>query len=195
MAESGGRVVILNGGSSSGKTSLSRAFRTARNATGDFWLGLGFDAFFAGLPDEWYGFGDHQGTFSHLGMRTFVTDEGLITEFGTIGRRMMEAYHESVAASARAGLQVIVDEVLFDRESWEGWQTSLDGIDTTWVGLVCDPDVAEAREVARGDRTAGKARESAAFAHRHATYDLVIDTAEWSIPDATAALLSHLGLR
>lgn len=194
MAAPNGRVVILNGGSSSGKTTLSKTFREARNELGDFWLGFSFDGFFALLPDEWYGFGERQGRFSHLGMRTFVTDEGLVTEFGVIGRRLMETYHEAVAAAARSGLQVIVDEVLFDRESWDGWRTSLAGIETLWVGVKCDPDVAAAREVARGDRTAGKARDSALSAHRYPDYGLILDTAILSPGDCVSALVNALAL-
>jgi chloramphenicol 3-O phosphotransferase len=188
------QVIILNGGSSSGKTSLSRAFRDRRNAVGDFWFGLSFDGFFAGLPDEWYGYGDHQGRFSDEGMKTISTADGLVTTFGQVGRRLMNAYHETVATCARAGLQVIVDEVLFDRESWEGWQAALRQIDVRWVGVMCDPDIAEAREAARGDRSPGKARESAKFAHLHATYDLTVDTGTLSPEQATERLIEALGI-
>jgi hypothetical protein len=44
------RVVILNGGSSAGKTTLGTAFRDQRAADGDFWLLIGIDDFLAKLP-------------------------------------------------------------------------------------------------------------------------------------------------
>jgi chloramphenicol 3-O-phosphotransferase len=45
---------------------------------------------------------------------------------------------------------------------------------------------------ARGDRTPGKARHSASFAHEHACYDFTIDTSERTPTEALADLLAGL---
>jgi chloramphenicol 3-O-phosphotransferase len=42
--------VILNGGSSAGKTTLATAFRDQRAAAGEFWFLIGIDDFLAKLP-------------------------------------------------------------------------------------------------------------------------------------------------
>ena len=47
------RIVVLNGSSSAGKTTLANAFRDQRAAVGDFWLLIGIDDFLAKLPIEW----------------------------------------------------------------------------------------------------------------------------------------------
>ncbi|TDC10393.1 hypothetical protein E1265_31300, partial [Streptomyces sp. 8K308] len=81
------------------------------------------------------------------------------------------------AAMAGAGGRVIVDEVfLGGAESQRRWTTALGGLDVLWVGVRCDPAVAEAREAARGDRVGGMARTQAELVHRGVVYDLEVDT-------------------
>ena len=45
-----------------------------------------------------------------------------------------------------------------------------------WVGVKCEPDVAEARERSRGDRTSGMARHQAIQVHMGTEYDVAVDT-------------------
>lgn len=187
------QVVVLNGGSSSGKSTLAKAFRDARAAVGDFWLIIGIDDYFSKLPEDWLELGDHVGRFSSVGMTGRFIEEGVEVSFGPVGRALLGAYQGAVAAAAHAGIQVVVDELIFDRPQWEGWGAALQGLDVVWVGVRCDPEVAEARESARGDRTPGKARGSASLAHKHARYDFTIDTSDRTPSEALAELLSVLG--
>ena len=53
----GARVVILNGASSAGKTTLATGFRDQRAAAGDFWLLTGIDDYLVKLPTEWHSAG------------------------------------------------------------------------------------------------------------------------------------------
>src|SRR5581483_11915687 len=58
------------------------------------------------------------------------------------------AWYAGVAAIARAGTGVIVDEVFLEG----GWSqarlaAALDGMAVLWVGVRCEPDVAEGREL------------------------------------------------
>ena len=99
-----------------------------------------------------------------------------------------------MAAAAHAGLQVIVDELVFDKDAWDNWGVALRGLDVVWVGVRCAPHVAEAREAARGDRTPGKALHSATFAHEHARYDFTIDTTERTPAEALSDLSVGLNL-
>ncbi|MBW3587960.1 MAG: AAA family ATPase [Actinobacteria bacterium] len=187
-------MVVLNGGSSSGKSTLARAFRDARAAVGDFWLVIGIDDYFSRLPEDWLALGDHVGRFSSFGMTgRFTKGGGVEVSFGPVGRALLSAYQGAVAAAAHAGIQVVVDEVIFDRPQWDGWGAALQGLDVVWVGVRCDPEVAEARELARGDRTPGKARGSASLAHEHARYDFTIDTSDRTPSEALAELLAVLG--
>ena len=188
------RVVVLNGGSSAGKSTLARAFRDERAAVGDFWLLTGIDDYLVKVPGAWFELGEHVGQFSRDGMRAEFGPNGAVISFGPVGRGVLNAYQGAVAAAAHAGLQVIVDELVFDRAAWDHWGVVLAGLDVVWVGVRCAPDVAELREAARGDRTPGKARHSASFAHDHARYDFTIDTTERTPAEALSDLMVGLGL-
>src|SRR5262249_9231515 len=93
----------------------------------------------------------------------------------------------------RIGLNVIVDEVIIDRTSWDDWRSALAGLDVVWVGIRCSPEVAEERNRARGDRFAGLARALTATVHRDARYDCEIDTTTQTPDDALSQLMSRLG--
>jgi chloramphenicol 3-O phosphotransferase len=184
------RVVILNGGPSSGKTTLATAFRDRRAAAGDFWLLMGIDDVLSKIPNEWKGSGSDRGPFAADGVRFEMTQEGPAVRVGSIGRRMLRVYQAEVAAAAHGGLNVIVDEVVIDRTSWDDWTGALAGLDVVWVGIRCAPEVAEARNRARGDRFAGLARAQAATVHRDARYAFEIDTTTQT-PDEALSQLTH----
>ena len=187
------RVVILNGAPSSGKTTIATAFRDQRAAAGDFWLLIGIDDFLAKIPYEWKSAGPDRGPFAADGIRFEITRDGPAVRVGNVGRQMLRAYQAAVAAAARVGLNVIVDEVIIDRTSWEGWNAVLAGLDVVWVGIRCAPEVAEERNRARGDRFAGLARALTATVHRDARYQFEIDTTTQTPDEATSQLIHRLG--
>ncbi|MEV0718076.1 chloramphenicol phosphotransferase, partial [Asanoa sp. NPDC050611] len=87
------------------------------------------------------------------------------------------AWIAGVAAMARAGARVVVDEVfLGGAASQRRWRTALRGLGVLWVGVRCDSAVAAGRELARGDRAVGMAAAQADLVHRGVLYDLEVDT-------------------
>jgi Chloramphenicol phosphotransferase-like protein len=87
--QAGSRVVILNGGPSSGKTTLATAFRKQRAAAGDFWLLIGIDDVLSKIPREWKSAGSDRGPFAPDGIRFETTQEGAAVRVGRVGRRML----------------------------------------------------------------------------------------------------------
>lgn len=157
------QVIVLNGGSSSGKSTLARQLQEALPHP---WLTLGVDTLVEALPPalrlpgEGIGFGS----------------EGEVST-GDVFRQLDAAWSLGVAAMARAGARVIVDEVFLGAAASQArWREALTGLEVLWVGVRCDPDVAEAREAARGDRVGGMARAQAERVHEGVTYDLEVDT-------------------
>ena len=157
------QVIVLNGGSSSGKTGIARCLQAVLPRP---WLSLSVDTFVDALP---------------AAMRTsgagieFADDGGV--HVGPEFRALEATWIAGVAAMVRAGARVIVDEVfLGGPDSQKRWRDALDGLDVLWVGVRCDPDVAAGRETARGDRVAGMAASQAALVHEGVTYDLEVDT-------------------
>jgi hypothetical protein len=117
------------------------------------------------LPFEWKSAGPDRGAFAADGIRFEATPDGVIVRLGHLGRQLLRAYQAGVAAAAGVGLQVIVDEVVIDKTSWDDWGVALAGLDVVWVGIRCSAEVAEERSHVRGDRFAGLARAQAATVH------------------------------
>ncbi|MFG1808784.1 chloramphenicol phosphotransferase CPT [Streptomyces sp. NPDC049040] len=157
------QVIVLNGGSSSGKTSLARSLQAVLPEP---WLAFSVDDFVDALPASLKD--------SDAGI-AFGSDGGV--SVGPAFRTLDAAWTAGVAAMARAGAHVIVDDVfLGGPDSQARWRQALGDLPVLWVGVRCDPDVAEAREAARGDRTAGMAALQADLVHRGVSYDLEVDT-------------------
>ena len=95
---------------------------------------------------------------------------------GLFGRTVLAGYRAAVAGMARAGLDVIVDEVMLSAEDWEGWLVELAGLDVTWVAVDLPLEATLQRERERGDRVIGMAAAQFDVVHSFATYDIRVDT-------------------
>ncbi|WP_407700368.1 chloramphenicol phosphotransferase CPT family protein [Streptomyces beihaiensis] len=170
-------MIVLNGGSSSGKTSLARALQRLLLPTP--WLTLSIDDLIAALPAS--------GGGVDIGPNGEVT---VTAAFHTLER----AWSVGVAAMASAGAPVIVDDVfLGGSDSQNRWRSALDGLDVLWVGVRCAPKVAVSREAARGDRVAGMAARQAELVHEGVTYDLVVDTTVGPAEECARRIVAHMG--
>lgn len=157
------RMIILNGGSSSGKSSLARALQ---ELLPEPWLTLGADDFVDALPVAL--------TSDEAGI-SFGDDGGV--DVGESFRRLEIGWNAGLVAMARAGTPVIVDEIFLGQAaSQQRWYDALGDLPVLWVGVRCAPEVAAAREAARGDRTTGMAAMQADLVHRGVRYDMEVDT-------------------
>lgn len=156
-------MIILNGGSSSGKSGIVRCLQAVLP---DPWLAFGCDSFVEALPakmQEW-------------GAGIAVAADGAVS-VGASFRTLEAAWIDGVVAMARAGARIIIDEVfLGGAASQQRWQKALDGLDVLWIGVRCDSAVAEGREIARGDRTGGMAALQVDVVHEGVFYDMEVDT-------------------
>ena len=191
-----GRLVVLNGTSSAGKTTLASAFRDERAAGGEFWLLVGIDDVLSKLPAQWLDLGLNGGTGmrSREGMWFESTGDGLRLRVGSVCRQLLEVYHQWVATTVRAGVNVIVDDVVVDRATLESWLRTLDGLGPTWVAVRCGGEIAVRRERERGDRPIGMAAAQQDTIHHDIDYDFEIDTGVLCPAEALRALTLGLGL-
>ncbi|MFD3698887.1 chloramphenicol phosphotransferase CPT [Streptomyces sp. NPDC058646] len=158
------QVIILNGGSSSGKSGIVRCLQAVLP---DAWLAFGCDSFVDAMPAKMQ---------SSDGGIVFAADGGV--SVGADFRVLEAAWMEGIAAMARAGARVIIDDVfLGGAASQQRWQKALGEVAVLWVGVRCAGAVAAGREVARGDRTQGMAAAQADVVHEGVFYDLEVDTA------------------
>jgi chloramphenicol 3-O phosphotransferase len=182
-----GRVILLNGTSSSGKTTIARAFQ---RLAPDPWLRLGIDSFWGAVDGRWMEFGER----ASEGFRWVDRGErGFEIVPGEAGRRLASGMRAAVAAAARAGNDVIADDVLLDQGWPAEWAAALAGLETLFVAVVVPIDVLEERERRRGDRILGESRAQVDVVHAGLSYDLQLDgTAgpERSAADIESALES-----
>jgi chloramphenicol 3-O phosphotransferase len=190
-----GRLIILNGVSSSGKTTLASAFRDERAAAGEFWLLIGIDDFLSKVPAEWLdlGLATGPGTRAEDGLRFATSSTGRELKIGASCRRLLHAYHHAVAAAARSGLNVIVDDVVIDDEVLRDWLEVLDELEPTWVAVRCPPEITAERELRRGDRPVGMTGTQTNSVHRLVRYAFEIDTGELTPSEALDELRGRLG--
>ncbi len=180
-ARDAGHVLALNGGSSAGKSSIGRLLQS--RLCGD-WLLVGIDSLIWTLPHEMVG--DPRGIEVIEG-RVRRSPEFMAIHHG---------FRASVAALVLDGVDVILDEVLVDGGAEQRrWTTSLGRIETCWVGVHCEPDVAARREVERGDRPKGGAAAQARSVHAGVEYDLEVDTGVNELSDVTALISEEVARR
>lgn len=157
------RVILLNGGSSAGKSTLARWLQALLPEP---WLSLGVDDLIRAAPPS----------MENTPCGLTIAPGGAII-VGPAYRRLEVAWAAGVAAIARSGVGVIVDEVLVDGETGQArWNTALAGLGVLWIAVRCDADEAARREIVRGDRMPDMARLQADSVHEGVAHDLVVDT-------------------
>jgi chloramphenicol 3-O phosphotransferase len=173
------RVIVLNGGSSSGKSGIARCLQAVLP---DPWLALGTDTLVEAMPVAM--------RESSTGI-TFAPDGEVVV--GSEFRTLEAAWIAGIAAMVRAGARVIVDEVfLGGPASQDRWRDALEASQVLWVGVRCDSAVAEGREIARGDRVAGMAASQADLVHRGVYYDLTVDTTHTEALECARTIAAHV---
>lgn len=184
MAE--GHIILLNGTSSAGKSTLAATLQKALDKP---YLNLSIDEYL----DR---FTDHISAFRKIGQSVFPRRSASAKfpvenlkppERGPgIVYQMVPRFHQSIAAKANAGQRVIVDHILLERKWLEECVKLFEGIEVIFVGVHCSLEELKRRERKRGDRVIGLARSQYKKVHIYGVYDIEVDTTVLS-PEACAA--------
>lgn len=167
-------IILLNGVSSSGKSSVARALQ-------DVWstplLHIGVDTFIDMMPARFCG----EGPEARYGLQflTVQAQDGPIVEIrqGRYAKRLFAGMVGAIGALARAGNDIIVDEVLFGDDMLRMYVRELRGRAVYFIALTCPLEVVERRERERGDRFINSARAQFPLVHGPTrSYDLELDT-------------------
>ncbi len=174
-----GRVVLLNGSSSAGKTTLALTLQERLDGP---WQHMALDHFRDGMAPRYRGLNSPPGTPGHAGLNVVPIDlDGervTAIRFGEVGRRVLRGMHLAVAAFARAGNDVIVDDLIWDDEVMRHYVHALSDLDVLMVGVMCPRETVEAREAQRPGRFPGTAVSHFKQIHAHCLYDIEIDTGQ-----------------
>jgi chloramphenicol 3-O phosphotransferase len=180
-----GRIILLNGTSSSGKSSVARELQ---ELLAEPYLHLGIDTFVTMLPARY--FGEHEP--ADQGFLLVPGETGTAIRTGPAGQRLVKGMAKACAALAGAGNHLIIDHVLLDAGALADLVEALSAFEVLFVGVRCPLAVAAQREQGRGDRTAGMARAQYDLVHAHGLYDLEIDTSTCSSRQAALRIKSRL---
>jgi chloramphenicol 3-O phosphotransferase len=161
------QVIVLNGGSSSGKSTIARALQDVLPGV---WLTFGTDVLAEALPGR--GGDPRSGLVLEPGGTVTVKPEF---------RAIEEIWYRGLAVMAGRGARLILDEVfLAGGAGQERFRALLGGLDVLWAGVHCDPLVAAERESGRPDRVPGMAMTQAVAVHEGVVYDVEVDTTDSS---------------
>lgn len=165
-------LVVLNGTSSSGKTTVARAFQDAAPSV---FLNFSIDSILSALPPS---------VLQRLVAGTPITDLRL--------PELVRAFYSCTGELLRIGHDLVIDHAVTARYHAELLLAACEGHDTFIVGIECTIDLAREREAARGDRRLGLADQQFETIHSWLDYDLVVDTSQQSPSEAAASILAAL---
>ena len=186
-----GRVILLNGTSSAGKTTLARAIQEVSPAP---YLYTGIDSQFVMVPAKWGG--GRGGPLSAEGFRYNVSqlDGHPVVSIiaGPVGLSMLRAMHRATAVLSAEGHNVVIDEMLLAPDLLTSWRDALRGTDVLFAAVNCPLPILEERERHRG-QPHGLARGHLRTVHAHGcSYDMQIDTSTAQANELAGEVLTRL---
>jgi chloramphenicol 3-O phosphotransferase len=172
-----GTIIILNGTSSSGKTSIVKALQLILEKP---FLEAGLDKFIFMLPE------------AYLERPNWDDVLGLADKAGTLGHMLVNGMHNAIEALSLAGINVIADHVLVEPAWLEDCVNRFIEYPTYFIGVKCPLEVLEKREKARKNRTAGQAKLQHGIVHRGCVYDLEVDTSRSTADECATAIKAYI---
>ena len=161
-------VILLNGTSSAGKSSMARALQ--RRA--------GIPLYHASLD-----------TFTDMFLWEAITDPAERQRCHASG---VDNFHRALALFAAGSYGLVVDHLILGPEWDQATRAALAGRRVHFIGVHCPLPVLLARERARPDRQPGLAERQLAHVHRHQVYDFEVDTSLASPEECADRILAFI---
>ena len=188
-----GKIIVLNGTSSAGKTTLAKAIQA--KARTPFQL-VSFDQFRDGLPDRFRGLNSPPGSPGSAGLNVVAGSHDGSTktfiEFGTHALAVLHGMHEAVASVAATGQNVVVDHFVNHDQVAKDLCNVLDRFELTLVAVHCGLDELRRRESARPGRFPGTAETQRDFVYNCLNYDIDVDSTQTAAFTLAETVLQHV---
>lgn len=172
-----GKIVILNGTSSAGKTSILHGLQ---GVLPEPHLDAGIDKFIWMLPER------------YLERPLWDDVLGKADHAGEAGLTLFRGMHHAIAALARQGNNVLADHVLVDPAWVKECAQLFESLPAYLVGICCPLEVLVEREKSRHNRTLGPAALQYPFVHAHGDYDCEVDTSVLSVEECALEIKKRL---
>ena len=184
------QIIFLNGCSSAGKTTLVKALQHLSKPP---LLTFGVDALIEAMPPEYVG----TRSMASQGFQFVMTQdkEGPITKVveGPFGKAVAQTLPKIIRVLGDCGHDVIVDEVLLDKKNLQDYVAALCEHTVYFIGVFCDLPTMLEREILRGNRALGLARDQLNRVHvPEGQYDMTLDTTHLSPFDGAQKILHFI---
>ncbi len=170
-------IVILNGTSSSGKTSI---LKSLQNSSESIYLEFGIDKFIFMLPKK------------YLNTSLWLEVMGAADKAGPVGIDLIKTMHKSAQYLNEQGVHLVLDHILIE----DIWKQHIDEIfpktNVFLFGIYCPLEILEERERTREDRTLGQAKKQFDIVHKNISYDEIIDTSKASPTESAQFILRYV---
>ncbi|QQR49810.1 hypothetical protein IPF37_03140 [bacterium] len=188
-----GTIIVLNGPSGSGKSSIQKEFQKLMMP--NLWIKVGIDNLFDNVMPEitpenmsfW------QSSNPIRWVETSQDDQGnkVITLLvGTQGEKVAYAMNSAIAAYAQNGCNVMVDYIAYDQRWLKDLEKKCSRFKTYYVAVQIPLEVLEQREQARATSPKGHARSHYFTVYGDRKYDVVVDSGSNSAADIARELKS-----
>ncbi len=190
-----GTVIILNGPSASGKSSIQKEFQYLMMP--QLWIKLGIDNLFdKPMPDinlENIKFWQSPNPIRWIETTKDKDQNSVITLFvGQEGEKVAFGMNSAIAQYAKQGCNIIVDYIAYEKEWIDDLRVKLKNIKTLWVKVTIPLTVLEEREVARATSPQGHARSHYDFVYWDVDYDLEVNSDKESAVEIAQTIKEQL---
>lgn len=160
-----GIIIVLNGVSSSGKSSLAKELTKL-------------------LPDFFaFSIDDYDLVIEKMEDRENERLIPIETEY---------FYYKNVAMFSDRGVNLILDQIIHDPLTLKNFQEALNGYPVLLVGVHCPIEVLIQREQSRGDRRTGLAASQIEYVHKNEIYDIEVNTHNQSLSECAKQITDLL---
>lgn len=150
--------ILLNGVSSSGKTSLAKALQERFPVV---FLNFSIDSILYSLPPS--------------DLAAMIQGVPILRGEYRYGR-LVDGFHAAIGGLLASGNRLIVDNALTCADWKIGFDAAVAGHRNFKIGVMCQPEEAKRRERTRGDRAIGTVDYELPRVHENMSYDLIVDT-------------------
>ncbi len=172
-----GKIVILNGASSSGKTSI---LNKLQDLFDEPYINAGIDKFIWMLPG------------SYLNRPLWDDVLGLATEAGGMGNKLFSCMHKVIQLLSLEGMNVIADHVMVESQWVRECARLFAPLPAYFIGIMCPLEVLIQRELDRKDRTLGQAAAQYPLVHKNTVYDFKVDTSLLSVEESALQIKEYI---
>ena len=186
-----GIVIILNGPSAAGKSSLQKSIQRLAPVP---YLSVGIDTFFNDLfPDEHGKLGVKPDADFGDSLRSVTIEDNLVyLHVGSQGQKIVKGMNKAIAAYAKSGNNVVVDYIMYEQAWMKDLLDQLQGCPVYLIGVNLPLDVLQAREKARSTSPVGHGGSHYDTVHIGNNYDLWIDTSKNSSDQGAVKILDFI---